>query len=95
MVEARAPSCEDSAEHLRHVIRSWDHTKTDGLVSERELHQALVLLGLDPSAGAVQELFDEIDEEGTYRVSTQDLTDFVLHRDDSRPFRKHTSSFVF
>jgi len=92
---AKAPADADFATHVRDTVRAWDLMKTDGLISVRELHQGLVLLGIvDATGGAIQELFDELDEEGTDRVTLEDVTEFVLEREADEPFRRRDNEYL-
>ena len=95
-IASRAPSTEGVAYRtfVLQLLRMWDHMKSDGSISMRELHQGLVLLGLEPSAGAVQELYDEIDETAAYMVTAEKLLEFIISRDPQQAFRRRHNEFV-
>ena len=95
-IAAKAPSTEGAAYRpfVLQLLSTWDHMKSDGSISMRELHQGLVLLGLEPTAGAVQELYDEVDEESAYTVTAEKLLEFIISRDPEQAFRRNQNEFV-
>lgn len=61
---------------LMDMLESWDLGE-NGAVSLKELYISVVLIGLEPSAAALQLLFDELDTNSSYSLTIEDLTDFM------------------
>ena len=74
----------DAEQRLIELLQHWD-LNDSGTIKLREFHQALVLLGIDGSASAVQLLFDSIDDDGSYAVTYDELAGFLLQPDAHSP----------
>jgi len=77
--------------YVRELVGEWEGqgAHTDGHISVREMHEGLVLLGIeDGSAGSVQELFDEIDTDGGDSVQLEEIADFIVFGDDNALFTR-------
>ncbi|KAL1514577.1 hypothetical protein AB1Y20_003671 [Prymnesium parvum] len=83
-------------DYVLDVIVQWDLGKEErDKISLRELHQGIVLLGIEnASAGAMQELFDEIDDAGAYSMPIARLAEFIISGSDSTQFSRRESNFL-